>query len=232
MQASSNQARKRQAYVPRLLDLTYWLVFTPFVTGLLTRFATLGAFGLLSMLVDRPTLQLGIWVELPLALLLADLAGYWSHRLRHRDLLWPFHAIHHSPTQLDALAAARMHPVDDLIDTTFVALVLFVAGFSTQVIFAIGPILFVHIALTHADVSWNFGPLRRVFVSPANHRAHHEIGAQRNFAGMFSFIDVVFGTYQESAERHYGSGHDIPESLHAHLAWPIKVLRSRSLHRS
>lgn len=212
----------------RLLDVTYWFVFTPFITGALTRFLTLGAFGLLAMTMTRPMLALGFWVELPIALVLADIGGYWSHRLRHRGVLWHFHAIHHSPTKLDALAAARMHPVDDMIDNTVVAVVLFVAGFSVQTIFAIAPILFLHIALIHANVTWDFGPLRKIFVSPAHHRAHHEVGDGKNYAGMFSFIDVIFGTYAIGTGRPHGAGEPIPESLLAHLLWPVHELRRRS----
>jgi len=207
----------------RRLDLTYWLFFTPLVTGGLTRCTTLGAIGLLTTLVPRPTLELGILTELMIALVVADFVGYWSHRLRHSVVLWRFHAIHHSPTKLDALAAARMHPVDDVIDNTLVGAVLFAAGFSTETVFAIGPILFLHIALTHADVDWNFGLFRKVLVSPAHHRAHHEIGAAQNYAGMFSFIDVLFGTYRENSGGSHGAGEPIPESLRAHLAWPLRV---------
>lgn len=211
----------------RWLDVSYWIFFTPLVTGVLTRLTSLGAFGLLATFVERPTLSLGFWFELPLALVLADLAGYWSHRMRHSGVLWFFHAIHHSPTRLDALAAARMHPIDDIIDNTLVAIALFVAGFSPGIIFAIGPILLLHIALTHANVPWDFGFLRRVLVSPAIHRAHHEIGAGKNYAGMFSFIDVVFGTYAEPSGRAHGAGHAIPGTLLAQVVWPIERIRER-----
>lgn len=206
----------------RWLDVTYWLFLTPLVTGLLTRLSTLGAIALLATIVSRPTLSLGFWFELPLALVAADLVGYWSHRLRHCGFLWRFHAIHHSPTELDALAAARMHPVDDMIDNTSVGMALFVAGFSPQIIFAIGPILFLHIALIHADVTWGFGSLAKIFVSPVHHRAHHEVGTGKNFAGMFSFFDTMFGTYEKPTGAPHGAGEPIPESLLAHLVWPFR----------
>jgi sterol desaturase/sphingolipid hydroxylase (fatty acid hydroxylase superfamily) len=208
----------------RRLDIAYWIFLTPFVSGLLTRFSTLGAIALLALAVDRATLPLGFWFELPLALLLADLVGYWSHRMRHRGLLWRFHAIHHSPTELDALAAARMHPVDDVIDNTLVGAALFIAGFSAEMIFAVGPILFLHIALIHANVTWTFGPLRKILVSPVHHRAHHEVGPGKNFAGMFSFFDRLFRSYQEPTGAPHGAGESIPESLLAHLAWPFHKL--------
>lgn len=224
MNSSGNLSRRIGR---RWLDIAYWVLITPFITGALTRLATLGAFAVLASSVERPVLALGFWVELPLALLLADLAGYWSHRLRHCRYLWHFHAIHHSPTKLDAVAAARMHPIDDLLDNTWVGAVLFLAGFAPQVIFAIGPILFLHIALTHANRDWTFGPLRKVLVSPAQHRAHHELGATHNYAGMFSIIDVIFGTYQETSGNAHGSGENIPEDLVQHLLWPLKKWRSR-----
>lgn len=212
----------RKVVDQRGLDLTYWIVFTPFVTGLLTRLTTLGAFAFLASVVAKPELALSYWLQLPLALLLADLVGYWSHRMRHCGWLWHFHAIHHSPVKLDALAAARMHPIDDMIDNTLVGLVLFCAGFAAEVIFSIGPILFLHIALIHADRDWDFGVLRRILVSPVHHRAHHEIGEGKNFAGMFAFIDLIFGTYAAPSGNSHGAGEEIPESLVDHLTWPFE----------
>jgi len=211
---------------PRLrrLDVAYWLLVTPLVTGVLTRATALGAIGLLSATLSRHELSLHLVYQLPLALLLADFAGYWSHRARHVFVLWHFHAIHHSATQLDALAAARMHPIDDVIDNTIVGLSLFVCGFSLEAILLVSPILFLHTALTHLDVAWDFGPLRKLLVSPAHHRAHHEVGARHNYAGMFSLFDVVFGTYAETTGAPHGSGEPLEEGLWSHLTWPVRVL--------
>ena len=50
----------------------------------------------------------------------------------------------------------------------------------------------------HANVPWTFGPLRYAIASPAFHRWHHateEEGLSRNFAGLFPFFDLVFGTF-------------------------------------
>lgn len=50
----------------------------------------------------------------------------------------------------------------------------------------------------HANLRWSFGPLRYVFASPLQHRWHHcdckEV-MNKNFAVMFSFIDVLLGTF-------------------------------------
>ena len=65
--------------------------------------------------------------------------------------------------------------------------------------------------------------LRKVLVSPVHHRAHHEVGPGKNFAGMFSFFDLLFGSYQEPTGAPHGAGEPISESLLAHLAWPFQA---------
>ena len=48
------------------------------------------------------------------ALLWFDLIGYWSHRAFHRiGLLWRYHAVHHSSTDLDWLSSVRVHPLNE-----------------------------------------------------------------------------------------------------------------------
>ena len=50
----------------------------------------------------------------------------------------------------------------------------------------------------HADIDWDHGPLAKVFASPRWHKWHHanEPSAyNKNFANVFPFYDVLFGTY-------------------------------------
>jgi sterol desaturase/sphingolipid hydroxylase (fatty acid hydroxylase superfamily) len=78
-------------------------------------------------------------------------------------------------------------------------------------------------------VSWTYGPLRYVFASPAFHRWHHtseEEGLDKNFAGLFPFIDVIFGTFYMPVERQpqrFGILHnDVPEGLLGQLVYPFR----------
>ncbi len=51
----------------------------------------------------------------------------------------------------------------------------------------------------HADLPWTYGPLGKVFVSPAMHRWHHAKDPryfQTNFATVFSIFDRAFGTFR------------------------------------
>jgi sterol desaturase/sphingolipid hydroxylase (fatty acid hydroxylase superfamily) len=52
--------------------------------------------------------------------------------------------------------------------------------------------------LLHANLPWTFGPLRNALASPAFHRWHHTWeaeGMDRNFSGLFPWIDLLFGTF-------------------------------------
>src|SRR5947209_20574265 len=56
------------------------------------------------------------WLQIAEIILLADIGFYCVHRAFHAvPLLWKFHAIHHSIEELDWLAAARVHPVDQIL---------------------------------------------------------------------------------------------------------------------
>jgi sterol desaturase/sphingolipid hydroxylase (fatty acid hydroxylase superfamily) len=221
----------------RLTDFTYWL-FTPLVTGSLTRGATLGVAGLLAWSTGSASFThagvLPLWLQAILVLLLADFIGYWSHRLRHTRGFWPFHAIHHASRQLDWLAAARMHPVDDFVDNVCVGVPILLLGFDLRLFAFLGPALILHTLLVHANVAWKFGPLRFLLVSPHMHRWHHALELEDracNFAGMFAFFDVIFGTLHipNSAPQVFGvRDASLPSDLGRELAYPYQPERLRN----
>src|SRR4030095_8565844 len=93
------------------------------------------------------------------------------------------------------------------------------------------PCLAVMALLLHADVSWSFGPLRYVIASPRFHRWHHtteEEGLDKNFAGLFPFLDLIFGTFYMPPGREpfrFGVLHDdVPVGLAGQLAYPFRRL--------
>ena len=66
-------------------------------------------------------MKVELLAQLPLAAayvlywIIADLLGYWIHRLQHRSrVLWAFHSIHHAPEQLSFLTSFRLHPIEQL----------------------------------------------------------------------------------------------------------------------
>lgn len=139
-------------------------------------------------------------VQVLLALFAGDLAGYWFHRLSHQHgWLWRLHVVHHAPSRLDWIAAARAHPLNDVLGTLARVVPLFVLGVRPGVVAGLAPLLGAYAVFLHCDVRWDFGPLRYVVASPAFHRWHHAAEPPRpagvNFAGLFPILDVLFGTF-------------------------------------
>lgn len=164
------------------------------------------------------------------ALVWFDFVGYWSHRAFHQaELLWRFHAVHHSPTELDWLSSVRVHPVNEIGQRVVQAIPLVVVGYDPGVLAAYIPLLTVYAILLHANVNWDFGRLRYVLASPIYHRWHHtseKEGLNRNYAGMFPWLDMLFGTMYFPRHRRpiaFGvAGERVPDNLLAQLAYPFR----------
>jgi len=65
----------------------------------------------------------------------------------------------------------------------------------------------------HANLSWDLGPFRYVFSSPAFHRWHHtkaDEGLDRNFAGGLPLWDLLFGTFYMPRRNPTSFGIDDP----------------------
>ncbi len=94
------------------------------------------------------------------------------------------HAVHHSQEELSILTTYRAHP---LVHVSFLlsAVPILAVGSNTAtpaVVFTVYACLG---ALPHANVGWTYGPMGRILVSPAYHRAHHACAGR---------IDVNLGT--------------------------------------
>jgi sterol desaturase/sphingolipid hydroxylase (fatty acid hydroxylase superfamily) len=227
-------------------DLAYWF-FTPLVTRGITRAGLTLAVVLLAAAagvpLDRAHIQAFFFtsssglarrqpavLQVLEVLLLGDLVGYWTHRLFHGRWLWPFHAVHHGSTSLDWLSSVRLHPVNDLLSRLSSVIPILLLGFSPAILAAYVPFLTFYAILLHANVPWTFGSLRYVLASPAFHRWHHtsqEEGLDKNFAGLFPFIDLAFGTFHfppdRQPERFGIGGERLPEGLFAQLAYPFRA---------
>ncbi|HYS53891.1 MAG TPA: sterol desaturase family protein [Thermoanaerobaculia bacterium] len=220
----------------RRIDFLYWF-FTPLVTRAISAVLAGATFLLLARVTGRgfgsswfASQPLALqWIEV---LIGGDLTGYLTHRLFHRRPLWRFHAIHHSSESLDWLAAARVHPLNEAISRVLQLIPFFLLGFDPRVVAAAIPFLTFYTIFLHANLRWDFGPLRTVIASPRFHRWHHtseEEGLDRNFAGLFPWIDILFGTFYMPVQREpqrFGLHHEpIPTTFVAQLAYPFQRAR-------
>jgi sterol desaturase/sphingolipid hydroxylase (fatty acid hydroxylase superfamily) len=168
------------------------------------------------------------WVQIPAVIVLSDLGFYWTHRMFHAvPWLWRFHSIHHSIEELDWLAAARVHPVDQIL-TKGVSLIPVVAlGFSEWAIGIYALLYQWQSILIHSNVQIGFGPLRWLVASPEFHHWHHSNDLEardKNFAGQLSFLDALFGSIHMphgQAPTAYGLDRPMPQRYAFQLLYPF-----------
>jgi len=151
-----------------------------------------------------PTLAqtVGSWpflVQLPLAIVVADLAQYATHRAFHKiPFLWRFHSIHHSIQTMDWIAGSRSHFVDILLTRGLILIPMTLCGFSQNAM--AGYLVFVsfHATFCHTDFRPRMAWLDPYFVTVRYHHWHHAAhpeAADVNFAIHLPHIDRLFGTH-------------------------------------
>lgn len=149
--------------------------------------------------------ELPIFPKLAFAFLLGEVGTYWGHRLSHEwPLLWRFHALHHSASEMDWLINSRSHPID-MIFTRLCGLApiallgLIDASGSTP---SIAATLFVLIStfwgfFIHANIRWEMNALSPFVATPRFHHWHHVASGSinRNYASTLPLLDRIWGTY-------------------------------------
>ncbi len=192
-------------------DVVYWFM-TALITSPVVRLAAVLPFALLILakVTSLDVLRLGeyrgfgplarqpVWLQAIQIYALADLCGYWSHRLFHRGRWWPFHAVHHSSEELDWLGSLRVHPVNELTNKLLQSTPILLLGYNPTVTLSAAPAFTLYAIFLHANVNWDFGPLRTVIATPVFHRWHHSKDREawdKNFAGLLPIWDILFGTY-------------------------------------
>ena len=138
-----------------------------------------------------------------LGLVLAEVFGYWGHRLSHEiPILWRFHRVHHSSPTMDWLAPNRRHPLDMTFARSSVALPMFALGFGLPMLVGHFVIRRFQGLFVHANWNIRLGPLEWVIATPHFHHWHHAddpAAWNRNYAGQSMIVDKVFGTLHRPA---------------------------------
>ena len=177
-----------------------------------------------------------VWIQVILALLILDFALYIRHRFVH-EFCWPFHAVHHSAPRISWTTADRLHPIDNLIMGAINLVVLHVLGFRGEgMVYAVMIKQFLNY-FNHSNIVLDYGfPLRYIFVSPNMHRWHHATtkdAINKNYCIIFSFYDVLFGTFyvpEGQVPSKYGSGYEPDKRFLAHpnylddFVYPFKMI--------
>ena len=240
-------ARRRQPFREHFSNVQYVLLYffvTPFALILPSALAVAVARkfgpGLISMNLESlgPGLGIMAWpvrnILLPfIPLAIFDFFYYWHHRFQHRiPALWATHRLHHSIESLNALAAYRIHWLEEplRIFTIVVPMSLLLQITPVQgawIAFALAQIGI----LIHSNLRLPYGRLTPVLVGPQLHRLHHSSADEhqdKNYAGAFPFWDILFGTYISPRRGEWPptglrggehSGNVFEETAHPFLAW-------------
>lgn len=145
-------------------------------------------------------LSLPTWLQFIACVFIADLSQAVTHKWYHQvPWLWKFHAVHHSSEVLDWLAGSRTHLVEALVTRTAVIVPLYLIGFSEPALNAYVVLVGVQAVFVHANVNWDFGPLKYIIATPQYHHWHHSDNpeyANTNFAVHLPVIDMMLGTFK------------------------------------
>ena len=144
--------------------------------------------------------NLPLWLGLLIFFIMGDFVQWNTHRLLHRvDFLWNFHKVHHSVKEMGFSAHLRYHWMEPVVYKSILYIPLaIIGGFDAQ---HVAFIYFFNIVighLNHANLGWNYGPLKYILNSPKMHIWHHAkelpVRSGVNFGLTLSIWDYLFKT--------------------------------------
>lgn len=158
-----------------------------------------------------PTVIIGV--------LALDFSSWLVHLVMHKSrLLWRFHLIHHSDTNVDVTTGLRHHPGDSLLRGIFFLLLIFVSGAPMYSVMIYQTLVVLSTAFTHANISLPKNldkALSFIIVSPNMHKVHHhwkQPYTDSNYGAVFSIWDRLLGTFSklDTKEIRYGLDRHYP----------------------
>ena len=236
-----------------------WLLFPLYAPFALASklLAALGSALLIRLTNHQTGIALPSWfiaAAYTTALFIADdAARFLLHRRMHRSSrLWKIHQVHHSAEVMTPLTLYRVHPLESLLYSlatslstglvTGLFLFLFRDRLSGAQILGINSFGFFFnlfgANLRHSQVWLSFGPLEKIFLSPAQHQIHHGLEEKEqcsNFGSGLacwdllgkSFIPAKTGTRPEALGLK-ASDSDYPTDSFASLLFgPLKSTKAK-----
>ena len=173
-----------------------------------------------------------VWGQLLLMLVVADFIQWNVHRLLHRsDALWKFHQVHHSVKEMGFAAHFRFHFMETIIYKTLQYIPLAMIGFGIQDFFVVHMFTVLVGHLNHANVKWDYGPLKYILNNPKMHLWHHSRKLPEgregvNFGLTLSIWDYLFGTAYvpetQEVEMGFEGDEKFPEGFWQQVKFPFR----------
>jgi sterol desaturase/sphingolipid hydroxylase (fatty acid hydroxylase superfamily) len=180
--------------------------------------------------------NLPVRTRLMLAIVVGEFGAYWGHRWSHEiPWLWRFHAVHHSAREMDWLVNTRAHPLDMCFGRFCGLIPLYMLGLAqpTGTTVDMVPVFYtlfgtVWSFVIHANINWRFGFIEKLIATPAFHHWHHtNDGAEyinKNYAAIFPWMDIIFGTLYlpKRWPKKYGIDAPMAPSFTGQLLQPLE----------
>ncbi len=171
-------------------------------------------------------MKANIFWTIIIGILVLDFSSWLVHFIMHKTgVLWRFHLIHHTDTNVDVTTGLRHHPGDSLLRGIFFIIFIFISGAPMYSVMIYQTLVVVATAFTHANISlpkkMDKG-LSYFIISPNMHKVHHhwkQPYTDSNYGAVFSFWDRLLGTFTklDSSEIKYGLDKHYDESKDEHL---------------
>ncbi len=181
--------------------------FQGIVYGLLLGVATIFAAAALVSAGKRAlgvpfALELPIWGQALVLVVVADFFDYFRHRHEHESdgLFWRVHSVHHSIREFSLLAGLAVHPLEPVFTFVSYGVVAGLLGLSSEATILGFTIAMIAMGAQHANTFSRLGWLSNVIAHIDGHRWHHDMalsaGHNVNYANVFSLWDRLWGTFQ------------------------------------
>jgi sterol desaturase/sphingolipid hydroxylase (fatty acid hydroxylase superfamily) len=165
-----------------------------------------------------------VWIAIPLAVVLLDLAIYFQHVTFHAvPALWRLHRGHHTDLDFDVTTGTRFHPIEILISTLIKMAAVAAIGAPAVAVLVFEVLLNATAMFNHANGRLPVAVdrwVRLVVVTPDMHRVHHSIAyneTNSNFGFNLPWWDRLFGTYRAQ-----------PAAGHEAMTIGVDAFRSRA----
>ena len=131
------------------------------------------------------------------AVFVMDFTYYLMHRLMHASsFVWIFHSTHHSDDHVNVSTGLRLS-FSGLTFILYFPIALF--GFPKDIFWASITLVSLYPLWLHSRLIPKIPKLEWLIFTPSGHRVHHGFNdhyRNKNFGGLFTIFDRIFGTYQ------------------------------------
>lgn len=148
--------------------------------------------------VDNLPLGLGLFIFF----IISDFTQWNTHRLLHRfTFLWNFHKVHHSVKEMGFAAHLRYHWMEPIVYKSMLYIpIAIIGGFDAQHVAIVHFFAITIGHINHANLGWDYGPLKYIFNNPKMHIWHHakdlpkHVSYGVNYGLTLSIWDYLFKT--------------------------------------